>query len=67
MKLGMVHRSSVIGHRIASNARKWGVNAAEQITYDSLWIHARRHYSVDGVAAYWSKRLGNELRKSLKA
>ena len=36
-----------------------------RITYDSLWIHAKRHYDLAGIAAYWSTRMGKELRNAL--
>ena len=34
----------------------------DRITYDSLWIHAKRHYEIAGIAAYWSVRINKELR-----
>ncbi len=37
----------------------------DRITHDSLWIHARRHYDLEGLAAYWSARMHRELRKAL--
>ena len=37
----------------------------DPITYDSLWIHAKRHYDLDGIAAYWSARMHKELRRAL--
>ena len=36
----------------------------DQLTYDSLWVHAQRHYDPAGVAAYWSTRIYKELRKA---
>ena len=38
---------------------------ADPISYDSLWIHARRHYSLAGIAAYWGARMDRELRNAL--
>ena len=37
----------------------------DRISYDSLWIHAKRHYDVAGVAAYWRTRMYTEFRKAL--
>jgi hypothetical protein len=39
---------------------------ADQITYDSLWIHSKRHHELAGVVAYWSARIENELRDALR-
>jgi hypothetical protein len=38
----------------------------DRITYNSLWIHAKRHYDIAGVAAHWNARMGKELRKALR-
>src|SRR4029077_14029919 len=37
-----------------------------RITYDTLWIHAKRHYDLAGVAAYWGARLVKEIRNALR-
>ena len=42
-----------------------GRDTGDRITYDSLWIHAKRHYEIAGIAAYWSARIHKELRKAL--
>ena len=42
-----------------------GRDTKDRITYDSLWVHAKRHYDLDGIAAYWSARMHRELRKAL--
>jgi hypothetical protein len=39
-----------------------GRDTRDRITYDSLWIHAKRHYEIAGIAAYWSVRINKELR-----
>lgn len=39
---------------------------SERITYDSLWTHAKRHYDIDGIVAYWSTRIYKELRAGLR-
>jgi hypothetical protein len=33
-----------------------GRDTRRRITYDSLWVHAKRHYDVAGIAAYRSTR-----------
>ena len=42
-----------------------GRDKRDRITYDSLWIHAKRHYEIAGIAAYWSARINKELRTAL--
>ena len=42
-----------------------GRDKRHQITYDSLWIHAKRHYDLAGIAAYWRTRMYKEFRKAL--
>jgi len=37
----------------------------DRITYESLWIHAKRHYDISGVPAYWRTRMVNEFRNAL--
>jgi hypothetical protein len=39
----------------------------DQITYDSLWVHAKRHHGLTGIVAYWSARMDRELREALQA
>ena len=34
-----------------------GRDKRDRITYDSLWIHAKRHYDLAGIAAYWRARM----------
>ena len=41
------------------------VTKKDRITYDSLWIHAKRHYEIAGIAAYWSARIYKDLRIAL--
>jgi hypothetical protein len=38
-----------------------GRDKRHRITYDSLRIHAKRHYDLAGVTAYWRARLDKEL------
>ena len=42
-----------------------GRDARDRITYDSLWIHAKRHYDLAGIAAYWRTRMSKDFRKAL--
>jgi hypothetical protein len=42
-----------------------GRDTRDGITYDSLWIHAKRHYSLAGIAADWRARMDKELRNAL--
>jgi hypothetical protein len=37
----------------------------DRITYDSLWVHANRHYGLAGIASYW--RSGRAIRDVLDA
>jgi hypothetical protein len=37
----------------------------DRITYDSLWGHAKRHYDLAGITAYWIARMEKELIKAL--
>jgi hypothetical protein len=38
----------------------------ERLTYNNVWIHAQRHYDIAGIAAYWTRRTGKEVRNFLK-
>ena len=42
-----------------------GRDNRHRITYNSLWIHFQRHYSLAGRAAYWSTRMSKEFRNAL--
>ena len=41
-----------------------GRDERHRITYDSLWVHAKRHYDLAGIAAYWRTRMSKEFRSS---
>jgi len=43
-----------------------GRDKRDRITYDSLWVHAKRHHDIDGVVAHWAARMPRELRKALR-
>jgi hypothetical protein len=34
-------------------------------TYVSLWVHAKRHYDLAGITAYWRARMYKELMNAL--
>jgi hypothetical protein len=42
-----------------------GRDDKDRITYDSLWVHAKRHYDLAGTTAYWRARMDKELMKAL--
>lgn len=44
-----------------------GSKGGARITYDSLWVHARRHYEVAGKIAYWRARMLRDFRNALRA
>ena len=41
------------------------VMTSSRITYDTLWVHAKRHYDLAGIAVYWRVRMYKELRNAL--
>ena len=43
-----------------------GRDNRDRITYDSLWIHAKRHYDIDGIAGYWESQMVKELKHALR-
>ena len=43
-----------------------GRDERDRITYDSLWVHAKRHCDPEALAGYWSARMPTELRKALR-
>ena len=44
-----------------------GRDKRDQITYDSLWVHAKRHYDLAGIPAYWRTRMSKEFKEFKKA
>ena len=42
-----------------------GRDKTDRITYDSLWLHAKRHYDLAGITAYRRARMHKELMKAL--
>lgn len=43
-----------------------GREARDRITFDSFWIHARRHHDLDGIVDYWRAWFYRELRKAMR-
>ena len=42
-----------------------GRDKRDRITYDSLWVHAKRHYDDAAITAYWRARMHKELMDAL--
>ena len=42
-----------------------GRDKSDRITYDSLWVHAKRHYDLAATTAYWRARMYKELINAL--
>ena len=43
-----------------------GRDDKDRITYDSLWVHAKRHYDLAATTAYWRARMHKELMNALR-
>jgi len=43
-----------------------GRDKRDQISYHSLWVHAKRHYDLAGIVAYRRTRMHKEFRKALR-
>jgi hypothetical protein len=43
-----------------------GRDKKDRITYDALWIHAKRHYDIAGRLAYWSARIIKDFKTALR-
>ena len=44
-----------------------GRDNRHRITYDSLWVHAKRHYDLAGITAYPRTRMGKEFNEFKEA
>ena len=44
-----------------------GRDTKDRITYDSLWVHAKRHYDLAGIAAYRRNRMSKEFKEFKEA
>lgn len=63
----MGDRTRKITYRTILSWLNQGRPREDPISYDSLWIHAKRHYSLAGIIAYWSARMDKEWRAALEA
>ena len=43
-----------------------GRDKRDRIAYDSLWVHAKRHYDQAAITAYWRARMHKELINALR-
>ena len=43
-----------------------GRDERHRITYDSLWVHAKRHYDLAGIVAYRGYRMSKEFMEFKK-
>ena len=59
-------RARVIGYADVLRGLNYGRGQEDLITYDSLWVHAKRHYDLEGIATYWTTRVNKELRNALR-
>jgi hypothetical protein len=44
-----------------------GRDKKDRITYDSLWVHAKRHYSLAGQVTYRRARMAKEFKEFKQA
>ena len=44
-----------------------GRDDRHRITYDSVWVHAKRHYDLAGIVAYRRTRMAKEFKKFKQA
>ena len=44
-----------------------GRDKRDRIAYDSLWVHAKRHYDDAGITAYWRARMHSPIIARSKA
>ena len=65
-KAGKRHRITYADILRTLEPHNEGRDKRDRITYDSLWIHAKRHYDLAGTAAYWRTRMSKEFRKALR-
>ena len=65
-KGGKIHRITYADIARALQPLNEGDDKRDRITYDSLWIHAKRHYDLEGIVDYWRAWFYRELRKALR-
>jgi hypothetical protein len=39
-----------------------GRGTRDRITYNTLWVHAKRHYDTDAIVSYWTARMDKQIR-----
>jgi hypothetical protein len=61
VKGGRAHRLTYSDILRGLESLNQGLHSGERITYDSLWVHAQRHHALDGMVAFWSKRIEKGL------
>lgn len=37
----------------------------DRITYNSIWVHAKRHYDLEGLVDHWSAKVEKEMEDTL--
>jgi hypothetical protein len=60
---GKIHRITLTEILRDLEALNEGRDARDRITYDSLWIHFQRHYSLAGRVAYRRARARKEFKE----
>ena len=62
---GKIHRITLTEILRGLEPLNEGRDKSDRITYDSLWVHAKRHYDLAGITAYWRARMHKELMNAL--
>jgi hypothetical protein len=62
---GKIHRVTLTEILRTLEPLNEGRDNSDRITYDSLWVHAKRHYGLAGRVGYWSTRMSTEFRNAL--
>ena len=58
---GKIHRITLTEILRGLGPLNEGRDERHRITYDCLWVHAKRHYDFAGMAAYWRTRMSKEF------
>jgi hypothetical protein len=64
-RLGQRHPSPSPARTAQRHERHEGRDDKDRIIYDSLWVHAKRHYDLAATTAYWRARMHKELMNAL--
>ena len=62
---GKIHRVTLTEILRTLEPLNEGRDKRDRITYDSLWMHAKRHYDDAAVTAYWRARMHKQLMNAL--